>query len=91
MPWARKKLKHIAPPIRSASAVSRNLSISAILSDTLAPPSTTTSGRFGDSTIPRRVVTSRSSSSPATAGRSRSGTPTVDAWARWTAPKASST
>ena len=47
MPWARKKLKHIAPPISSVSAVSRNLSIRAILSDTFAPPSTTTSGRSG--------------------------------------------
>ena len=52
MPWARKKEKHMAPPISSESATSRKRSISAILSDTLAPPSTTTSGRSGASTMP---------------------------------------
>ena len=67
LPCARKKLKHIAPPIRSVSAMSRKRSISAILSVTFAPPSTTTSGRSGLRRW-RSVVTSRSSSRPATAG-----------------------
>jgi hypothetical protein len=64
--------------------------MSATLSETFAPPSTTTSGRSGDSTMPRRVVTSRSSSSPAADGRCLV-TPAVLAWARWAAPKASLT
>ena len=46
-PWARKKLKHIAPPIRISSAISRKRSMTPILSVTLAPPRTTTSGRVG--------------------------------------------
>ena len=65
--------------------------MSAILSVTLAPPRTTTSGRSGESMIERSVVTSRSSSRPATAGRRCSATPTVEACARCAAPKASFT
>ena len=63
----------------------------AILSVTFAPPSTTTSGRSGVSMIARSVVTSRSSSSPATAGLRCSATPAVEACARWAEPKASFT
>ena len=65
--------------------------MSAILSVTLAPPSTTTSGRSGVSMMERRVVTSRSSSNPATAGRRCSATPVVEACARWAEPNASLT
>ena len=79
MPCARKNEKHMRPPISSVSAVSRKRSISATLSVTLAPPSTTTSGRSGASTIERSVTTSRSSSSPATAGRRKCVTPSVEA------------
>ena len=64
IPWARKKLKHIAPPIRIRSATSRKRSITPTLSETLAPPSTTTSGRWGDSTTALSSLTSRSSSRP---------------------------
>ena len=46
-PIARKKLKHIAPPIRIASATSRKRSITPILSLTLAPPRITTNGCSG--------------------------------------------
>ena len=88
MPCARKNEKHIAPPISSASAMSRKRSISATLSVTFAPPSTTTSGRSGDSITPRRVVTSFSSSGPAYEGRC-SATPAVDACARCADPNAS--
>jgi hypothetical protein len=80
----------MAPPMRIVSAASRKRSISATLSDTFAPPSTTTSGRSGDSTMPRSVVTSRSSSSPAADGRC-AATPAVLACARCAAPKASFT
>ena len=71
--------------------MSRKRSISAILSVTFAPPSTTTSGRSGASTIERSVTTSFSSSRPATAGRRYSATPAVEACARCAAPKASFT
>ena len=47
LPCARKKLKHMAPPISTASASSRKRSMSAILSETFAPPRTTTSGPLG--------------------------------------------
>ena len=56
IPCARKKLKHIAPPIRMLSATSRKRSMTPILSLTLAPPRTTTSGRSGDSTTARQLV-----------------------------------
>ena len=52
-PWALKNGKHMAPPIRIASARSRNASITPILSVTLAPPTTATSGRCGSSRMPR--------------------------------------
>ena len=91
LPWARKKLKHIAPPMRIVSAASRKRSISATLSDTFAPPSTTTSGRSGDSTIAaqRGDLALQQQARPPT-GRC-SATPAVLAWARWAAPKASFT
>ena len=59
-PRARKKLKHIAPPTRTVSAISRKRSRTPTLSDTFAPPRTTTSGRSGSS---RRAVSSDSSRS----------------------------
>ena len=51
-PWALKNGKHIAPPIRIVSARSRNASSTPILSVTLAPPTTATSGRLGSSRMP---------------------------------------
>ena len=62
----------------------------AILSVTLAPPTTATSGRRGSSRMPRSVDTSRSSSRPAALG-SRCATASVEACARWAEPKASFT
>ena len=44
---ALKKVKHMAPPIRMSSAMSRNWSMTPILSATLAPPMTTAKGRPG--------------------------------------------
>ena len=52
-PWAAKNGKHIAPPIRIVSATSWKRSITAILSVTLAPPSTATSGPGGVVQQPR--------------------------------------
>ncbi len=81
-PWTLKKGKHIAPPIRTVSASSRKRRITAILSVTLAPPSTATSGRAGSARIASSTVTSRSSSSPAAASATWWVTPSVEACAR---------
>ena len=67
-PCAEKNGKHIAPPMRTVSARSRNASRTPILSVTFAPPTIATSGRFGSSRIPVSVSTSRCSSSPAALG-----------------------
>ena len=53
-PCAARNGKHIAPPIRIVSATSRKRSITAILSLTLAPPRTATSGRAGSSSTLRQ-------------------------------------
>ena len=53
-PCAARNGKHIAPPIRIVSATSRKRSMTAILSLTLAPPSTATSGRAGSSSSLRQ-------------------------------------
>ena len=89
-PWAAKNGKHMAPPIRTVSARSRNASRTPILSVTLAPPTTATSGRCGSSRIPVSVDTSDSSSRPAADG-SRCATASVEACARCAAPNASLT
>jgi hypothetical protein len=81
MPWARRKPKHIAPPIKIESASSRKRSIAPILSLTFAPPSTDTNGRAGFRRSALKARTSRSSKSPATAGSWRA-TPSVVACAR---------
>ena len=64
-PSAAKKLKHIAPPIRISSAKPRKRSMTPSLSVTLAPPRTTTSGRFGSSRTAVSCATSCSSRRPA--------------------------
>ena len=46
-PWAARNVKHIAPPMTSASTMSSSASMTPSLSETLAPPSTATNGRFG--------------------------------------------
>ena len=61
-----------------------------ILSDTLAPPSTTTNGRSGSLSSLPSISSSRVISSPATAGR-QWAMPSVEACARCAAPKASLT
>ena len=89
-PCARKKLKHIAPPIRIASASSLKRSMTPILSVTLAPPRTTTSGRFGSSSTEVSSLELALEQEPGVGGQVRA-TPSVEAWARWAAPKASLT
>ena len=89
-PCALKNGKHIAPPIRIRSAVWRKASSTPILSVTLAPPTTATSGRSGAARMPLSVETSRSSRRPAALG-SRCATASVEACARCAAPNASLT
>ena len=55
-PCAAKNGKHIAPPIRIASATSRKRSITPILSVTFAPPTIATSGSAGSPGCPFSVV-----------------------------------
>ena len=89
-PRAAMNVYAMPPPTTSVSTfVARTLSTSS-LSATLAPPTTATNGRAGCSRIPPSTSTSRAKRNPAALGRNRGG-PTMDAWARWAAPKASST
>ncbi len=89
-PSAQRNGKHMAPPMMRTSATSRNLSMTAILSDTLAPPMIATRGCLGFSRMPVRIRTSASSSLPAALG-SRCATPSLLACARCATPNASST
>ena len=91
LPWATRKVLAIAPPITIALTRSSSASITSILSDTLAPPST---ARYGRSTSP----SSRDSTSislamtkPAPLSATNAAIPAVDAWARWAVPNASLT
>ena len=76
-PCARKNGKHIAPPIRIASAISRKRSITPILSVTFAPPTTATSGCAGVSRIAVSVVHLALQQPPGGAADSRCATPSV--------------
>ena len=58
LPCAAKNVKHIAPPMTSASTTPSNASTTPSLSEILAPPSTATNGRFGSLRRPRRTSTS---------------------------------
>ena len=70
--------------------VSSSASMTPSLSLTLAPPSTATNGRLGSLRIRSSTSTSRCSRRPIADGTNRGG-PTIEAWARWDAPKASLT
>ena len=69
------------PPITRASHFSMSASITLILSETFEPPKMATNGRFGSSSMPVSVPTSRCIRKPAYAGSS-SATPAVEACAR---------
>ena len=51
-PWATRNVKHMPPPMTRASTTPSSASMTASLSDTLAPPSTATNGRSGFSRMP---------------------------------------
>jgi len=83
----------MAPPTRIVSALVSRCSIAAILSETLAPPSTTTKGLAGLARASERNRISFSTRNPETRGLPASavGTATIEASGRWQVPKASFT
>ena len=89
-PCAARNVKHMPPPTSRRSTVGSRLSITASLSDTFDPPSTTTYGRSGDSVRRCRTSISRSTRSPAACGSWWDSSWTL-ACARCTAPNASLT
>ena len=89
-PWAARNVKAMPPPTTSESTRSSRARSTPSFSPTLAPPTTATKGRSGATSSPPRVPTSRASRRPAADGR-RVGGPTIEAWARCEAPKASFT
>jgi len=69
----------------------RKFSMTSILSETFAPPSTATNGRSGEASAMPRYLISSSIRKPAAAFGSSFAMPSVDACARWLEPKASFT
>src|SRR5215475_4932584 len=63
-PWAFRKVKHIPPPTSSLSTLGSSELITASLSLTLLPPSTTTYGRFGSPVSCRSTANSSRTRSP---------------------------
>src|SRR5215813_7947434 len=81
-PRARRNVKAMPPPITSASTLPIRCSTSATLSETLAPPSTATSGRAGASRIRPSAESSCCMSNTAAAGCRCRVMASMDAWAR---------
>src|SRR5215470_3098351 len=90
-PRARRNVKAMPPPITSASTLPIRCSTSATLSETLAPPSTATSGRAGASRIRPSAESSCCMSNPAAAGCRWCVMASIEACARWAAANASLT
>ena len=90
LPWAARNVKHIAPPMASASTMSSSASMTPSLSLTLAPPSTATNGRFGSLRSSQQDL-DLALQQAAHRRRHDRGGPTIEAWARCEAPKASLT
>src|SRR5688500_4719155 len=89
-PRAARNVLAMPPPTSTAWQRDRSASSTSSLPDTFAPPMTAWNGRAGLVSRRERASTSRSMRSPATAGR-WCVIPSVLAWARCAAPKASST
>ena len=89
-PMAARNVKHMPPPITRLSTTSSSALMTPNLSDTFDPPRIEMNGRRGSLRTSSRTSTSRSNSRPAADGKVRSG-PTMEAWARCEAPKASFT
>ena len=90
-PCAARNVLAIAPPTARVSTTPSSASTTSILSETFAPPSTATYGFSGRSTRRERLVSSFWRSRPAALRRTSSGRAWTEAWARCTAPNASST
>ena len=78
------------PPTITASSLPTRFFSTAILVETLAPPTMATDGRRGASSASFSACNSSASSGPAAAGSS-DATATIEAWARWAQEKASLT
>ena len=65
LPWASRKVLAMPPPRTSRSTLVRRLSMTLILSDTLAPPRIAANGRSGASISFESIAISRSIRSPA--------------------------
>ena len=89
-PLAARNVFAMPPPTRIAWQRDRSASSTSILPDTFAPPMIASNGRAGFSSRRDRASSSRSMSSPATAGR-WCVIPSVEAWARCAVPNASFT
>src|SRR5213594_760900 len=90
-PCARRNVYAMAPPMQKDWTRPSRFSSTPILSDTLAPPRTVTKGCSGAARRRCRNSTSRRSRNPSALSRKKRAMPAVEAWARWAAPKASST
>ena len=91
LPWAARNVKHIAPPMTSASTISSSASMTPSLSLTLAPPSTATNGRFGLVAQAEQDLDLAAAAAGPIADGTTDGGPTIEAWARCDAPNASFT
>ena len=80
IPFARRNVYAIAPPISIWLARPRKFSISSILSDTFEPPTIDTYGRAAWPRAWPRHSSSFCMRNPAAAGRTYSVMPAVDAW-----------
>src|SRR5579859_6420453 len=90
-PIAAKNVHAIAPPISTSSTRGRSDSITSILPEILAPPSTATKGRLGAASASPRYLSSFCIRNPATAGLRMCATASVELCARCADPNASST
>mmetsp|Transcript_6898 Transcript_6898/g.13377 ORF Transcript_6898/g.13377 Transcript_6898/m.13377 type:complete len:253 (+) Transcript_6898:174-932(+) len=90
-PLALRKVKTMPPPMTTLSHLSRRVSRTVILEETLEPPTMAAMGFSPLLTAPSRYSSSLARRKPATEGERCLVTPSVEAWARWAVPKASLT
>mmetsp|Transcript_14360 Transcript_14360/g.29553 ORF Transcript_14360/g.29553 Transcript_14360/m.29553 type:complete len:235 (+) Transcript_14360:179-883(+) len=90
-PLALRKVKTIPPPTTTLSHLSRRVSRTVILEETLDPPTMAAIGFSPLLTAPSRYSSSLARRNPETEGERYLVTPSVEAWARWAVPKASFT
>ena len=91
LPWAARNVKHMPPPMASASTVSSRASMTPSLSLTLAPPRTATNGPLRVVAQPEQDLDLALQQAARRRRQRTGGGPTIEAWARCDAPKASLT